>query len=133
MGDVWVSTEQLPDGGYRTVHAPVSGTPAPLGPDTRMPADQVAAIVRDLSVWLEGNAASPTARRLARALRDAGAPAAIVADALTGRYDEDESDAEFPTMDLITDLTAEGMTRFVERVESGEFDPPVPVRHLAAA
>jgi hypothetical protein len=133
VGDVWFSSEPTGDGGYRTVYAPVAGTPEPLTADaTSIDRDQAAAIVHDLASWLEGDA-SPTARRLARALREAGAPTGVVAAALAGRYDEWVSDLEFPTLQLIDDLTAAGMTAFAARVESGEFDAPAPAPRLRAA
>lgn len=132
MGDVWISTEELPGGGYRTVYAPVSGTPAALTPDAVMDRDQAVAMIRDLGVWLAGDA-TPTARRLAAALREAGAPQGVVAAALAGHYDEYTSELEHPTLQLLDDLDAAGMAAFRVRVAAGEFDSPVPVRHLAAA
>jgi hypothetical protein len=133
MGDVWISAEPAGDGGYRTVYVPVAGTPEPLTAATvGIDRDQVAAMVRDLSGWLEGDA-GPTARRLARALREAGAPTGMVTAALAGHYDEQDSDLEYPTLQLLTDLDAAGMAGFAARVESGEFDAPAPGRHLAAA
>lgn len=133
MGDVWISTEELPGGGYRTVYAPVSGTPAALTAGAVIDRDQAAAMIRDLGAWLAADA-TPTAARLAAALREAGAPHGLIADALTGHYDEYTSQLEFPTLQLLDDLTAAGMPRFVARVEAGEFDSPAPQRrHLSAA
>lgn len=133
MGDVWLSADLLPDGEYQTVYAPVAGSPAPIGPGAVIDPAQAAAIIRDLGLWLEQDVATPTARRLARALREAGAPHGVVAAALAGHYDDNVSSEEFPTLHLIDDLTAAGMTAMVVRVEAGEFDSPVPVRRLAAA
>lgn len=133
MGDVWISTEKLPEGGYRTVYAPVSGGPAPLTAGAVIDRDQVAAMIRDLDAWLTADA-TPTAARLAAALREAGAPHRIVVAALTGYYDEYTSQLEYPTLQLLDDLTAAGMPLFVARVEAGEFDSPAPQRrHLSAA
>jgi hypothetical protein len=133
MGDVWISTEELPGGGYRTVYAPVSGTPAPLAAGAAIDRDQAAAMIRDLGAWLTADA-TPTAARLAAALREAGAPHGLVAAALTGHYDEATSQLEYPTLQLLDDLTAAEMPRFVARVEAGEFDGPPPQRrHLSVA
>ncbi len=133
MGDVWISTEKLPGGGYRTVYAPVSGAPAPLTAGAPLDRDQVVAMIRDLDACLTADA-PPAAARLAAALREAGAPQSLVTAALTGYYDEYTSELEYPTLQLLDDLTAAGMPRFVARVEAGEFDSPAPQRrHLSAA
>jgi len=133
MGDVWISTERLPDGGYRTIYAPVSGSPAALEPGSVMDREQAVAMIRDLGGWLAGDA-TPTARRLAAALREAGAPQGLQASALAGFYDEYTSDFyDDPTLQLLDDLAEAGMAGFKTRVEAGEFDSPVPVRHLSAA
>ncbi len=89
-------------------------------------------MIRDLGGWLDGDA-TPTARRLAAALREAGAPQGVVAGALAGVYDEYASDLEHPTLQLLADLATAGMAGFRVRVEAGEFDSPLPVRHLSAA
>jgi glucokinase len=121
VNGLWISAELQPDGGWRTVVATRDHGPELLAAGMVVDLDQAAAIIRDLERVLSGSA-GPTARRLANALTEAGAPASMVADALRGHYDEYVSSLEFPTVQLVDDLTAVGMAVFAKRVEDGEFD-----------
>ena len=63
-----------------------------------------------------------TKQRLADALRKAGAPAAMVARALIGAYDDYESDSPTPINDLVRELLQAGLDSIAKRAMSGEFD-----------
>lgn len=63
-----------------------------------------------------------TCDRLAAALAEAGAPAAMIAKAAAGYYDDYKSPLAFPIMQLRADALALGLGDIAERAADGDFD-----------
>lgn len=63
-----------------------------------------------------------TTERLAEALRQAKAPASMIEDALSGRYDDYQSDFPTPIIDLVKACHQYGLKDIAERARHGEFD-----------
>ena len=66
--------------------------------------------------------AEPTSEKLARALREAGAPRQMVRRARRGEYDDYRSPHAMPIHMLVEDARAAGLTDIAERAIAGEFD-----------
>lgn len=64
----------------------------------------------------------PTSERLARALREAGAPPPMIIAARDGHYDDYRSPLAMPLTQLVADCRAIGLHELVGRVIAGEFD-----------
>ena len=64
----------------------------------------------------------PTTEKLAQALKKAGAPAAMIAFAREGKYDDYKSDLANPIMQLVTEARAAGLDDIADRAIGGEFD-----------
>lgn len=64
----------------------------------------------------------PTAERLARALTEAGAPAAMIERARAGYYDDYRSPLALPQLQLRNDALALGLHAVAEGVVNGEWD-----------
>lgn len=64
----------------------------------------------------------PTSKRLADALRAAGAPALMIERAEKGHYDDYKSQIATPIMCLINDAELTGLGDIAERAKQGEFD-----------
>lgn len=63
-----------------------------------------------------------TKDKLAHALREAGAPEAMVNKALAGAYDDYESESATPINELIRDASKHGLSTIVGRAMNGDFD-----------
>lgn len=63
-----------------------------------------------------------TKERLAAALREAGAPAGMVRDAESGKFDDFESESNTPIRDLVAMCSAYGLPGIAARARAGEFD-----------
>ena len=63
-----------------------------------------------------------TKERLAAELEKVSAPAAMIADARAGKYDDYESDSETPITDLIKHAKSAGLFDIAERALRCEFD-----------
>lgn len=68
-----------------------------------------------------------TKQKLANALTTALAPTWMIEKALSGGYDDFESDSATPIMDLVNDLTKSGfespaMTKLADDAKQGRFD-----------
>jgi hypothetical protein len=66
----------------------------------------------------------PTTERLARALIEAHAPAAMVDRARVGYYDDFLSELPLPIMQLVIEATDAGLVGIANRARRGEFDAP---------
>ena len=64
----------------------------------------------------------PTTKRLADALRQAGAPAEMIARAQAGAYDDLKSQSATPILDLVNDYRRAGLNAIASRTSDGEFD-----------
>lgn len=63
-----------------------------------------------------------TKNKLAEALREAKAPPDMVANALSGKYDDYESESATPIRDLVRDAVKNGLTDIARRAKDGDFD-----------
>lgn len=63
-----------------------------------------------------------TMERLATALADVGAPAAMIEKARTGQYDDFKSSSATPISDLVHDALHAGLDDIARRAMDGEFD-----------
>jgi len=63
-----------------------------------------------------------TKDKLAEALRDAGAPTFMIANAEAGYYDDFESDLPCPITTLVFDCEANGLPEIAKRAIDGDFD-----------
>jgi hypothetical protein len=70
----------------------------------------------------EAKKRQPTTERLARALIEAHAPAAMVDRARVGYYDDFKSDLDFPIIQLVIEATDAGLVGIANRARDGEFD-----------
>jgi len=67
----------------------------------------------------------PSAKeRLVKALTEAGAPQAMIADAAQGGYDDFESNRAMPITELVHDCKRAGLNDLARRAMNGEFDAP---------
>lgn len=66
----------------------------------------------------------PTTKRLADALRQAGAPESMIHAAEGGAYDDFKSGSEQPIVNLVHQALAAGLQGIAERAIDGEFDAP---------
>lgn len=80
-------------------------------------------MVYDVGLWMSDGQPEPTSQRLARALREAGAPTELVVNARDRVYDEYLGQDVFPEVQLLVDLRAAGLHEFAQRVIDGEFSP----------
>lgn len=64
----------------------------------------------------------PTTEKLARALEVAGCPAAMIADARRGFYDDYKSELIAPISQLVHDLRVLGKIHLAKQAMNGEFD-----------
>ena len=63
-----------------------------------------------------------TTEKLAEALRQAGAPEAMINRARNGYYDDYESPLVAPITQLVQDARGQGIPEIAERAIAGEFD-----------
>jgi len=63
-----------------------------------------------------------TKHKLARDLRQAGAPSDMVSKATQGYYDDYESDLTFPLTQLIKDCEKVGLAQIAHGARSGKYD-----------
>lgn len=63
-----------------------------------------------------------TKLRLARVLRESGAPEEMVRRAVRGAYDDYDSLSATPIMDLVRDCQHHNLTDIAKRAMNGEFD-----------
>lgn len=64
----------------------------------------------------------PTTQILAKALREAGAPPAMIRNAENGYYDDYKSDLALPINQLVVDAKKLNLNSIAERAMSGDFD-----------
>lgn len=64
----------------------------------------------------------PTTEKLAAALEEAGCPAAMIADARRGFYDDYKSELISPISQLVHDLRVLGKIQLAKRAMNGDFD-----------